>query len=315
MRGKIIRGIGGFYYVHAENGAVYECRARGIFRKEKVQPLVGDNVRLTVLDEKEKSGNVDALFPRRNMLMRPSAANVDQAMLVFAMKNPDPNLGLLDRFLILMEQQQIPVCICFNKTDLADEGQERALREIYAGCGCRINFVSVERGRGLSELRELLEGKTTVLAGPSGVGKSSLTNAFFPEKVMETGELSKKLGRGKNTTRHTELLILPPEMPSGSAASTYLLDTPGFASLYLQEIGYEELKEYYPEFTPYVQNCRFAGCNHLKEPDCAVKKAVKDGNIHPKRYEGYVLLAEELRERKRYENGTKKHSGTVHSVG
>ncbi len=299
MKGKIIRGVGGFYTVHAQNTVIYECRAKGIFRKENIKPLVGDDVEFSILDEKEKTGNVDALLPRKNELSRPAAANVDQAMVVFSLTSPSPNLGLLDRFLIMMGQQNIPVIICFNKTDLAGDHKERELEEIYRDCGCPLCFSSVKKGTGLSKIRSLLEGKTTVLAGPSGVGKSSLTNAFFPGEVMETGELSKKVSRGKNTTRHTRLLVLPPIKESGSASS-YLLDTPGFSSLYLEDIMVEELKEYYPEFTPYAQNCRFSTCMHLKEPGCAVKDAVDKGQIHPKRYESYTALAAELKENKRY---------------
>ncbi|MCD7832991.1 MAG: ribosome small subunit-dependent GTPase A [Lachnospiraceae bacterium] len=309
MRGKIIRGVGGFYYVHAEDGAVYECRAKGIFRKDKVKPLVGDNVEISILDEKEKTGNVDRLLPRKNMLIRPAAANVDQAMVVFALTQPKPNLNLLDRFLILMNRQEIPVIICFNKTDLADEEQARELGRIYRGCGCEVRFVSAAQSEGLDAVRTLLEAKTTVLAGPSGVGKSSLTNCFLPAEHMEVGEISRKIDRGKHTTRHTELLVLKPYAggkPVRNASETmasgnsYLLDTPGFSSLYLQDIEYEELKDYFHEFIPYETRCRFQGCMHLKEPDCAVKEAVEAGEIHHARYESYVLLAKELKDRRKY---------------
>lgn len=340
MRGKIIRGVGGFYYVHAADGEVYECRAKGIFRKEKVKPLVGDNVEISILDEQERAGNVDELLPRRNMLIRPAAANVDQALVVFALTQPKPNLNLLDRFLILMNRQDIPVIICFNKADLAEEDFMRSLEQIYRGCGCEVCFVSVAQREGLDRVRSLLVSKTTVLAGPSGVGKSSLTNALLGGQHMEVGEISKKVDRGKHTTRHTELMGLPPmtageavasafgqdkndnhldSMANGEAqipaygpdrngtssdlwetGSSYILDTPGFSSLYLQGIEYEELKEYFHEFAPYEPLCRFQGCMHLKEPDCAVKEAVGNGEIHSARYESYVLLAEELKGRKKY---------------
>ncbi|MCD7885688.1 MAG: ribosome small subunit-dependent GTPase A [Lachnospiraceae bacterium] len=299
MHGKIIRGVGGFYYVHAADGEVYECRAKGIFRKEKVKPLVGDDVEISVLDAAGKTGNVDQLLPRMNALIRPAAANVDQAMVVFAVTHPQPNLNLLDRFLILMNRQNIPVIVCFNKTDLAAKEQTRTLEEIYRGCGCEVCFVSVEKEEGLLRVRSLLEGKTTVLAGPSGVGKSSLTNYFLPERRMEVGEISRKIDRGKHTTRHTELLVL--RQLETSAAPSYLLDTPGFSSLFLQDIEYEELKSYFYEFDSYEAECRFQGCMHLKEPDCAVKKAVESGEIHRARYESYELLASELKnKRKKY---------------
>ncbi|MCD8013621.1 MAG: ribosome small subunit-dependent GTPase A [Lachnospiraceae bacterium] len=319
MRGKIIRGVGGFYYVHAADGEVYECRAKGIFRKEKVKPLVGDDVEISILDAQERTGNVDELLPRRNMLIRPAAANVDQALVVFALTQPKPNLNLLDRFLILMNRQDIPVIICFNKSDLADAEAMRSLEQIYRGCGCEVRFVSVAQREGLDGMRALLASKTTVLAGPSGVGKSSLTNALLGGAHMEVGEISKKVERGKQTTRHTELLVLPAmtdqkEDPASfcrldsdgrctdprETGSSYILDTPGFSSLYLQGIEYEELKEYFHEFALYEPLCRFQGCMHLKEPDCAVKEAVENGEIHRARYESYVLLAEELKERKKY---------------
>ncbi|MDO4323441.1 MAG: ribosome small subunit-dependent GTPase A [Lachnospiraceae bacterium] len=292
MQGKIIKGVGGFYYVHAQDGGIYECRAKGIFRKDKIKPLVGDNVRISVLDGEQKTGNVDSILPRRNALIRPAAANVDQALVVFAVASPKPNLNLLDRFLISMEQQHIPVAICFNKTDLTEPEELLRLQEIYAGCGNQVRFVSVEKQEGIDEIQGLLEGKTTIVAGPSGVGKSSLTNALQSEVQMEVGEVSRKIDRGKHTTRHTELIVL--------RRDTYFLDTPGFSSLYLQGIEYEELKDYFPEFVPYEPYCRFQGCMHLSEPDCGVKEALAEGKISQPRYDNYVLLAAELKDKKKY---------------
>lgn len=295
MQGKIIKGIGGFYYVHGQNGKVYECRAKGIFRKEKVKPLVGDNVEISIIDEEAATGNVDVLLPRKNMLIRPAAANVDQALVIFAVASPKPNLNLLDRFLISMEQQNIPVIICFSKTDLAEEEQMRELAAVYQGCGSQVQFISVVKEEGIKEIRQLLDGKTTVVAGPSGVGKSSLTNVLQPGIQMEVGEVSRKIDRGKHTTRHTELIVLP-DMEQDS----YFLDTPGFSSLYLQGIAYEELRDYFYEFQEYEPECRFQGCMHLSEPDCAVKEAVANGEIHASRYENYTLLAQELKQAKKY---------------
>ncbi len=292
MRGKIIRGVGGFYYVHAEDDKVYECRAKGIFRKENIKPLVGDDVEISVLDPKEKSGSVDALLPRRNLLTRPEVANVDQTLVVFSLAEPNPNPGLLDRYLILMDRQDIPVVICFNKADLAVPGQTENLKSVYAGCGSPLIFVSVKNDEGVDRIREILRDKTTVLAGPSGVGKSSLTNTLLCEKHMEVGEVSRKIGRGKNTTRHTEFIVFE--------ENSYLLDTPGFSSLELGDVSYEELKDSFHEFDRYAADCRFSGCMHLKEPGCAVKQAVKEEKIHPDRYESYRKLALELHERKKY---------------
>lgn len=293
MQGKIIKGIGGFYYVHAEDGAIYECRARGIFRKEKIKPLVGDNVEISLVQDEEKlAGNVDEILPRKNMLIRPAVANVDQALVVFAAASPKPNLNLLDRFLISMEQQKIPVVICFNKTDLITEEDAQELIAVYQGCGSRVCMISVFEEAGLEEIQQLLRGKTTVVAGPSGVGKSSLTNAIQPHVQMEVGSISQKIERGRHTTRHTELICL--------CKDTYFLDTPGFSSLYLKGIAYEELWSYFPEFVQYEPYCRFHGCMHLSEPDCAVKEALAEGKISRSRYENYVLLAQELKSSRKY---------------
>ena len=202
MKGKIIKGIAGFYYVHDGIGSVYECRAKGVFRNRKEKPLVGDDVEITVLDEEKKTGNVDRILPRRNSLIRPAVANVDQALVVFAVTDPEPNLNLLDRFLIMMGTQNVPVIIAFSKSDLADEEGEKKLRGIYEPAGYTVCFFSSHKNEGMDRLDAILAGKTTVLAGPSGVGKSTLTNYLQPEAEMEVGELSKKISRGKNTTRH-----------------------------------------------------------------------------------------------------------------
>ena len=292
MKGKIIKGIGGFYYVHVQDAGVYACRARGIFRKEKRKPLVGDDVQIAVTDEKDMEGSVEELLPRHNELIRPAAANVDQAMVVFAAASPKPNLNLLDRFLINMQDQGIPVVICINKTDLADEETVKGIARVYEKSGCPVLTVSVARREGLDRVREILRGKTTIVAGPSGVGKSSMTNYLQPEAMMEVGEVSRKIDRGRHTTRHTELIWIERD--------TYFLDTPGFSSLYLPQIQPEELKGYYPEFSSYEPYCRFQGCVHIKEPDCAVKEALEQGAFHRSRYENYLLLVEELKGKRVY---------------
>ena len=211
MQGKIIKGIAGFYYVHTAESGIYECKAKGIFRNQKVKPLVGDNVRLTVLNEEEKTGNIEELLPRKNALIRPAVANMDQALVIFAAARPKPNFNLLDRFLILMEHQQVPVIICFNKQDLVTFKERELLREIYERGGYRVHFTSAQEKTGIEELRALLQGKTTTVAGPSGVGKSSLINLLQPEAGMETGDISRKIERGKHTTRHSELFALDKE--------------------------------------------------------------------------------------------------------
>lgn len=292
MQGKIIKGIAGFYYIYAEDGNIYECKAKGIFRKDNFKPLVGDNVEITVLNEEEKEGSVTSILPRRNSLIRPAVANVDQAFLIFAMENPKPNSLLLDRFLIMMEQQEIPAVICFNKKDVGEKEEMEKLYEIYTGCGYRVVLSSTYEGEGMDEIHEILKGKTTVVAGPSGVGKSSITNCMQGEVQMETGEISKKLKRGKHTTRHSQ--VIPVEK------NTFLVDTPGFSSLYLTDMKEEELRDYFPEFVMYEPQCRFQGCMHIHEPGCAVKEALSEGKINQQRYDNYLALYEELKEKRRY---------------
>ena len=292
MQGKIIKGIAGFYYIYAENDEVYECKAKGIFRKDNRKPLVGDNVEIEVLDEQEKEGSGTAILPRKNSLIRPAVANVDQAFVIFAMENPKPNFMLLDRFLIMMEKENVPAVICFNKKDLATEEELEFLYETYKSCGYQVILSSTFNGEGLEEIREILKGKTTVVAGPSGVGKSSITNALQENVQMETGEISKKLKRGKHTTRHSQVI------PVGK--DTYLMDTPGFSSLYLTDIEEQELKDYFPEFREYEDQCRFQGCRHIHEPGCAVKEALNNHKISSLRYEDYLGLHEEIKEKRRF---------------
>ena len=271
---------------------LYECKARGVFRKDNQKPLVGDNVEFTVLDEEKRLGNIDRLFPRHSELIRPAVANVDQALVIFSSVKPKPNFNLLDRFLIMMRQQQIPCIICFNKQDIDGEGLGEEYRRIYADCGYETLTVSAELGTGLDRLKELLRGKTTTVAGPSGVGKSSLVNCLQSRVVMETGQISAKIERGKHTTRHTELLA--------AGEDTYILDTPGFSSLGLFELEKEELAGFYPEFAPYEKYCKYAGCAHMEEPVCGIRDAVAQGQVSRVRYENYRLLYEELRNARKY---------------
>ena len=292
MQGKIIKGIAGFYYVHVEEKGIYECKAKGVFRKNKEKPLVGDNVEIQVLDENEKTGNVSEILPRKNDLIRPAVANVDQALVIFAADQPKPNFNLLDRFLLMMEQKEIPTVICFNKVDLVTEEEKEQLQQIYEKTGHDIFFISVAKKQGLDAVMQKLQGKTSTVAGPSGVGKSSLINLLQSDVRMETGSISEKIQRGKHTTRHSELITLE----DGS----YILDTPGFSSLAVFELEKEDIKWYYPEFEPLQETCRFMGCNHIHEPDCAIKEAVADGTISSVRYENYKLIFEECSSRKKY---------------
>lgn len=292
MQGKIMKGIAGFYYVYAEDGGIYECKAKGIFRKDNQKPLVGDDVEITVLDQEKKEGNIIRILPRRNSLIRPAVANVDQAFVIFAVESPKPNFMLLDRFLIMMEREEIPVIICFNKIDLVGREELQYLADTYEGCGYRVIFSSAGNGEGIEEIRQALQGKTTVVSGPSGVGKSSLTNLMQGEVQMETGEISRKLKRGRHTTRHSQVIPV--------SGDTYLLDTPGFTSLYLTDMEEQELKDYFREFREYEGKCRFQGCRHIHEPGCAVKEALENKKISSLRYEDYLVLYEELKEKRRY---------------
>ena len=285
MQGKIIKGIAGFYYVHVVESGVYECKAKGVFRKDGLNPLVGDNVEMEVTHEKDMEGNIMKILPRKNELVRPAVANIDQALVVFAVAKPKPHFNLLDRFLVMMEAKEIPVVLCFNKADIAKDPEIAALKNIYEECGYPLLFTSAKE-------EECLRGKTTAIAGPSGVGKSSLINLLQDEVKMETGSISRKIERGKHTTRHSELIML--------GKDSYIMDTPGFSSLYVDDIGKEELKYCFPEFAPYEGKCRFNGCGHIHEPGCAVKQAVEEGKIHRVRYDDYAMMYRELQERKRY---------------
>lgn len=292
MHGKIIKGIAGFYYVHVVHSGIYECKAKGIFRNKKIKPLVGDNVEIDIIDEEKRIGNIVEIAERTNELIRPAVANIDQSLVVFAVMRPDPNINLLDRFLVMMERQDVPVIICFNKVDLVPEEELIELRDTYVNAGYHVIFTSTLNGNGVEDVKRILIGKTTAFAGPSGVGKSSMLNAVIPDANSETGGISEKIGRGKNTTRHTEIFNLEDE--------TYIMDTPGFTSLYTNDFEKEELKWYFPEFREYEGKCRFNGCIHENEPDCAVKDALEEGKISESRYKNYLQMLDEIKNRKKY---------------
>ena len=292
MQGKIVKGIAGFYYVHVSDKGIYECKAKGIFRKENQKPLVGDDVEIQILNEEEWKGNIEKLLPRKSELIRPAVANIDQALVIFAIVKPQPNFNLLDRFLIMMEQQGIPCIICFNKADIDDKQEGISYEEIYRACGYQTLQVSAKSGKGIDELKKLLLGRTTTVAGPSGVGKSSIINELQTGIKMETGAISTKIERGKHTTRHSELIAME--------ENTYILDTPGFSSLGLFDLEKEDLAKYYPEFVSHEKYCKFAGCAHMNEPVCGIKEAVEDGEISALRYENYKLLYQELKDKRKY---------------
>lgn len=281
MVGKIIKGIGGFYYVQAGD-KIYSCKAKGIFRNEKIKLLIGDEVEISVLDDIKLEGNVDDILPRRNQLLRPALANVDIIIVVQALAKPAPQLYLLDRYLVSVGRLDIPVAIVFNKADLKHD----ELADVYSKAGYRTFVTSVNTGEGFEELKNYIKGKTIALAGPSGVGKSSITNYLCPYAGMETGGISRKIERGKHTTRHSEFF------PLGD--NTYICDTPGFTSIAFEDIDSERLKYYFPEISRYEGKCRFNGCLHLAEPDCEVKAAVDSGKINASRYESYKKIYYEI---------------------
>lgn len=292
MQGKIIKGIAGFYYVYVDSKGVFECKAKGAFRNEKIKPLVGDDVEIDIIDEEKMLGNVISIMPRRTQMIRPASANVDQAMIIFSVKSPDPNFNLLDRFLIYMESENVPCIICFNKEDLLSSIEIEEIKEAYSLAGYPLMFISAKDTVGIEKVNEIIEGKTTVVAGPSGVGKSSLINLLCQNNHMETGSISKKTERGKHTTRHAELMPVRDD--------TYIMDTPGFTSLDVFGATVDNLKYYYNEFEPYNDECRFRDCKHINEPDCSVKNAVNEGKISKIRYENYTLLHAELSNHRAY---------------
>lgn len=292
MKGKIVKGISGFYYVHVAETGIYECKAKGIFRNQKIKPLVGDDVEIVVLDEEKKIGNVEKILPRTRELIRPAVANIDMALVIFAAAKPDPNFNLLDRFLCMMEYQKVPVTICFNKCDLVTKEQREVLRKIYELAGYELLFTSAKTQENVEKLKSVLQGKMTAVAGPSGVGKSSLINDLQDAVQMQTGGISDKIERGKHTTRHSQIITI--------AENTYIMDTPGFSSMDLPGFSKEDLWTCYPEFVRFEPGCRFIGCSHIGEPDCGVKTALAEGKISQVRYDNYVQLYQEMKNMRKY---------------
>ncbi|MCU9600100.1 ribosome small subunit-dependent GTPase A [Pallidibacillus thermolactis] len=287
--GKIIKALSGFYYVKS-NDTIFQCRGRGVFRKNNITPLVGDNVVFTA--ENDREGYIMEIKERENELVRPPIANVDQAILIFSAKDPEFSPHLLDRFLVIIESYQIKPIIVITKIDLANSDELLNIKQYakaYEKIGYDVLLTSSKNEIGLEDIYPLLENKITVFAGQSGVGKSSLLNALQPELNLETKAISKHLGRGKHTTRHVELL----EIGNGLVA-----DTPGFSSLDFSNIEAEELTYCYPEMKERFANCKFRGCLHDKEPHCAIKEAVETGEIKEFRYNHYLLFLKEIQQRK-----------------
>lgn len=281
MEGKIIKGIGGFYYIKTSEGLI-ECKARGKFRHKDLKPMVGDNVTIQV--DKGK-GVIEDIHERSSELIRPTVANVTLAFVVFAIKNPDLNFDLLNRFLVLCESNHIEAVVCLNKVDLVTEEEKEEIKNKINQIGYEVLYINAKKGIGVEDLRSRMDGNVTVLCGPSGAGKSTLINTLTKREHMETGEVSEKIGRGKHTTRHSELI----EVNNG-----YIVDTPGFSTLEVNFIDKDELRYAFPEFEEYNHSCKFRGCLHHKEPQCAVKEAVENGDINKYRYEFYIRTLEEI---------------------
>lgn len=285
MKGKIYKGIGGFYYVKDTDGTVIECKARGKFRKENIVPMIGDDVEVEV---KNSKGSITDIYPRKNKLIRPAVANIDLVVVVAAAKSPDPNTALIDKMLVNAEINGIEAVVCINKSDLSDCN---AILEVYKQAGYKTLCVSAQTGEGIQELFDCIKGRTAAFAGVSGVGKSSLLTLITGSE-LQTGAISEKISRGRHTTRHVELF----EMNCGG----YVLDTPGFSSIETEDITASELWECFPEMRDIAGECRFRGCVHIGEPDCAVKEKLANGTIAESRYESYKDLYELLKEKKQW---------------
>ncbi len=290
MKGLIIKGIGGFYYVKTDEGII-EAKGRGIFKKDGITLCVGDEVEAEIIDRDKMTGVIEKIYPRKNCFIRPPIANIDVFAVVFAAKKPAPNYPVIDKFLINAQLHDIEPIICINKSDLVTNDEIDKIKAIY-GKAYKVISISAASGEGVNELLSLIKGKKAALAGPSGVGKSSLLNKLHPAANMETGEVSKKTMRGKHTTRHVEIF----DIEQGGM----IFDTPGFTSFEIGDMDEADLKHYYPEFDEYLGHCRYDNCNHLKEPGCAVTAAVRSGEIHPMRYSSYAANMEELKNRNKY---------------
>ena len=295
--GIILKGVGGFYYVKTSNG-IYECKARGIFRKKEITPLPGDKVIIGSISEQYMSGNIEEILERQSILVRPAVANVDKIVLTLASKSPEPDMMLLDKILITALTKNIDVLICVNKLDI-DEANFNKISECYTNAGFTVIGVRKDIPESYNRLIEQIGSHINVFAGQSGVGKSTLMNKILNSEVMETGSVSSKIERGKHTTRHAQLLPL--------STGGYIVDTPGFSSFELEGIDEMKLMDYYPDFQRHLGGCRFDDCIHVNEPDCAVKNAVDNGEICRDRYERYVKLYLELKEKNNIYKGKNKN--------
>lgn len=285
VKGRVVRSVGDYHTVALEGGGELLCRTRGRVKLGRGALMAGDLVMVRVLGDE---GVVEEVFPRKTQLIRPPIANVEQAVIVMALARPRPAPQLLDRILIMAEREGLQSIIVLSKRDLAGDAEVRALADVYAAVGYTVVPTSVKTGLGLEQLRERLQGRVSVLAGPSGVGKSSLLKALLPGVELDVGQVSRKSERGRHTTRHVSLLPLHPD--------GWVADSPGFATLSLGTMDPRALPAYYPEYLRLADQCRFTGCLHHEEPDCAVKAALSRGELHPDRYRRYLEILSELKE-------------------
>ncbi|HZJ58556.1 MAG TPA: ribosome small subunit-dependent GTPase A [Clostridia bacterium] len=284
-KGIITRGVGGFYDVLVEDRAI-RCRARGIFRKDNIVPMVGDNVIISVSDR-----TILEILPRKNQLLRPAVSNIDILGIVIAAVHPLPDYYLVDKLMVNAQYNEVETVLIINKTDLAGDSAIEDIFDSYRSTGYPIMALSCKEGVGFEQFREIIKGKVVSLAGQSGVGKSSIINILYPEKQLEIGDLSDRISRGRHTTRHTKLLTLP--------SGAMIVDTPGFSTMNMDELEPEELAYLYPDFLEYIHDCRFSGCVHDQEPGCRIKGAVSEGTISEGRYKRYIRILNELREFRR----------------
>ena len=290
MEGLIVKGIGGFYYVDT-GSEIIEAKGRGIFKKDGITLAVGDRVELEIIDEAGRKGVINSIYPRKNQFIRPPIVNVDTFVVVFAASKPKPNLVLVDKFLVMAEMHGVEAVICINKSDLVSREELDEYRNVYDGI-YPVIAVSARTGEGMDELKKAISGKTASFAGPSGVGKSTITNALVPHANMETGSISEKTKRGRHTTRHAEIFK--------AEGGGRIFDTPGFTSFEIMEADEDSLMHYYPDIEHFSGDCYYDNCRHLKEPQCAVREALKEGKIHRLRYESYSANMEEIKNRRKY---------------
>ncbi|MFZ7121156.1 MAG: ribosome small subunit-dependent GTPase A [Eubacteriaceae bacterium] len=285
MEGIIVKGIGGFYYVKTKDG-VYECKARGIFRKENIKPYIGDYVNIDI--DENNIGTINNINTRKNFLIRPPISNITQGIIISSVVDPKINFDFINKILVMAEKTNIKIVLCFNKIDLISVNKQKQIKDFFINTNYKFLYTSVKKNIGINELREVLKNNVSVFAGSSGVGKSSLLNSIIPDLNLKTGIISDKNKRGKHTTRHVELFELD--------NNSFIADTPGFSNLdIIQDIEIEELMHYFPEFDQHLSDCKYNTCLHNCEPDCGVKHALNNGHISRKRYNSYLELLNQIK--------------------